>query len=138
MNAQSSRKDERANVMLAASLVDSRGTRPVRISDLSARGMLGHMDSPPQRGEFINLRFPSRDVAAQVRWVNGRKFGLRLRETVDVESLLAGAGKRRQQAKPLVAANDQEMSLKGTVIAYALMGLAAAAIAYLIVSVVIL
>ncbi|MEL1249722.1 hypothetical protein [Aurantiacibacter gilvus] len=39
--AQSFRHEERANVILTADVVDSRGSQCARISDLSPRGLLG-------------------------------------------------------------------------------------------------
>lgn len=132
--AQSSRQEERANVILTADVVDSRGTRSARISDLSSRGLLGNMESPPARGEFINIRFPAREVAGQVRWVNGRKFGVRLRERVDVDSIVAHRRQKRPAAKPLPTGEDEEMSLKGTLIAYGVLGVTALSTAYLIVT----
>ncbi|WAT18883.1 PilZ domain-containing protein [Aurantiacibacter sp. MUD11] len=132
MKTQRARGEDRENVMLTASVVDSRGSRPARISDISSRGMLGHMEMPPQRGEFIDLRFPAREVAGQVRWVNGRKFGISLRERVDVDSLLSGS--RRKPAKTVPHLPEQDMSLKGIIVAYSVMGLAALSAAYLIVT----
>ena len=136
--AQSSRNEDRANVILTAAVVDSRDSRPARISDLSPRGLLGNMDSPPQRGEFIDIRFPAGEVAGQVRWVDGRKFGVRLRERVDVESIVAHRRQKRPAAKPLEVGGGEEMSLKGTLIAYAVLGVTALSTAYLIVTYIIL
>ncbi|GEM_PF-1376875 len=135
-NAKQSRADDRETVMLRAKVVDSRGTREARISDVSARGLLGNMEQPPQRGEFINIHFPAREVAGQVRWVNGRQFGVRLRERVDAASLTSGR-RPRQVAKPIAVEAEEDMSLKGTIIAYAVLGLTALSTAYLIVTYVI-
>ncbi len=136
--AQSSRREQRANVILTAAVVDSRGSRQARISDLSPRGLLGNMDSPPQRGEFIDIRFPAGEVAGQVRWVNGRQFGVRLRERIDVDSIVSHRRKKRAAAKPLDTGEDEEMSLKGTLIAYSVLGVTALSTAYLIVTYIIL
>ena len=118
---------------MSAAVVDSRGTRTARISDISARGLLGQMESPPARGEFIDIRFPAREVAGQVRWVHGRNFGVRLRERVDVGSLTDGRRQRRQ-AGVKIESDEEEMSLKGTLIAYGVLGLTALSTAYLIVT----
>lgn len=136
--AHSSRFEERANVILTATVVDSRGSRPARISDLSSRGLLGNMDAPPQLGEFIDIRFPAGEVAGQVRWVNGRKFGVRLRERIDVDSIASHRRQKRSAAKPLDGGEHEEMSLKGTIITYGVLGLTALSTAYLIVTYLIL
>jgi hypothetical protein len=135
-SSEQSRAEDRETVMLRAKVVDSRGTRDARISDVSSRGLLGNMEQPPERGEFINIHFPAREVAGQVRWVNGRKFGVRLRERVDAASLTSGR-RARQAAKPIAVEAEEEMSLRGTLVAYAVMGLTALSTAYLIVTYVI-
>ncbi len=132
-SSEQSRAEDRETVMLRAKVVDSRGTHDARISDVSSRGLLGNMEQPPERGEFINIHFPAREVAGQVRWVNGRKFGVRLRERVDAASLTSGR-RARQAAKPIAVEAEEEMSLKGTLVAYAVMGLTALSTAYLIVT----
>lgn len=133
-NSQESRAEERETVMLRAQVVDSRGTHEARISDLSSRGLLGNMANPPQRGEFINIHFQARELGGQVRWVNGRKFGVRLRERVDAASLLSGRGKR-QAGKNIVQVEPEETaSLKATIITYSVLGVTALSTAYLIVT----
>ncbi len=77
------RNDQRKRVTLRAQIVDSSGSRSADVSDFSSRGVLGTMANPPVRGEFISLRLPSGEVAGQVRWVSGQKFGVRLRDNVD-------------------------------------------------------
>jgi hypothetical protein len=69
-----------------------------------------------------------------VRWVNGRQFGVRLRDRIDSQSLVSGQRSQRQVAKPIGEAVEEEMSLKGTIIAYAVLGLTALSTAYLIVT----
>lgn len=132
-NSTQDRSEARETVMLRAKVIDARGTRDARISDVSSRGLLGSMSQPPARGEFINIHFPAREVAGQVRWVNGQRFGVRLRERIDPQSLVSGNAKRRVAKAPVVEV-EEEMSLKGTIIAYAVLGLTALSTAYLIVT----
>lgn len=136
-DSKQSRAEDRETVMLRAKVVDSRGSRDARISDVSSRGLLGNMEQPPERGEFINIHFSAREVAGQVRWVNGRQFGVRLRERVDAASLASGR-RLRQAGKPIAVAAEEELSLKGTIIAYTVLGLTALSTAYLIVTYIIL
>lgn len=132
-DSKQARGENRETVMLRAKVIDSRGTRDARISDVSSRGLLGSMGQPPERGEFINIHFPAREVAGQVRWVNGQRFGVRLRERIDPQSLVSGNQKRRVAKAPVVEV-EEEMSLKGTIIAYSVLGLTALSTAYLIVT----
>lgn len=132
-SSQQPRSEERETVMLRAQVVDSRGTHEARISDLSPRGLLGNMANPPARGEFINIHFQARELGGQVRWVNGRKFGVRLRERVDAASLLSGR-RPRQVGKAIQVEPEETASLKATVITYAVLGITALSTAYLIVT----
>lgn len=119
--------------MLRAQVVDSRGTHDARISDVSSRGLLGNMANPPARGEFINVHFQARELGGQVRWVNGRKFGVRLRERVDAASLMNGR-RPRQVGKAIQVEPAETASLKATIITYAVLGITALSTAYLIVT----
>ncbi|KLE33320.1 PilZ domain-containing protein [Aurantiacibacter gangjinensis] len=129
--AQTDRKDQRSNVMLRASVADAQGTREASISDVSERGLLGNMENPPERGEFITILLPSQEVAGQVRWVRGREFGVRLRERLDVHSLFGSARKPRRKSAP-VAAPSAEGENQNALTAYAVLGICALAAAYLI------
>lgn len=120
-------------MMLRASVVDARGTRDARISDISTRGMLGNMASPPKRGEFITIIFPSQEVAGQVRWTKGRQFGVDLRENLDVNSLFSRATKPRKKGVVLASdPNEIASTPMGMMVAYLVLGITALAAAYLI------
>lgn len=131
---ETARSEERATAFMQATVVDSRGTRSARISDISPRGMLGQMDIPPRRGEFIDIRFSAHDVAGQVRWVHGNKFGVRLREQVDISQLTGSRPAARKAQRSAPAAAAEAMSGQGLVVAYGVMGVTALATAYLIVT----
>ena len=134
-SSQQSRAEERETVMLRAQIVDSFGSREARISDVSARGLLGSMAQPPERGEFITIHFESCELAGQVRWVNGRRFGVRLRERVDAQSLMSGRNAKRKAGKKLEpVAIEEDTSLKSVITVYSVLGLTALSTAYLIVT----
>ena len=129
------RGEARSNVMLRASVIDARGTHDARIGDVSERGMLGVMDSPPERGEFITIIFPSQEVAGQVRWVKGRQFGVRLRERLDTRRLFSAANKPRRKGVVMAPADEgANVDLRTTIVSYAVLGVTALATAYLIVT----
>ncbi|MWV27643.1 PilZ domain-containing protein [Aurantiacibacter rhizosphaerae] len=133
-----SRASVRETVMLRAKVVDSRGTHEAQISDISSHGMLGTMANPPERGEFISVHFPGQELGGQVRWVNGRKFGVYLRERVDAKSLTSGRRQARKAVTPAVPQPAEEMSLKSMIITYSVLCLTALSAAYLIVTYIIL
>lgn len=136
--SQQSRTDQREAVMLNARVVDSRGSRGARISDVSTHGLRGSMAQPPERGEFITVHFDSCELGGQVRWVDGRRFGVRLRERVDARLLMGGPnGKRRAGKKLEPAGTEGDTSMKGVIITYTVLGLTALSTAYLIVTYVI-
>ncbi len=137
-DTKNSRAELRETVMLRARVVDSRGTHEARISDVSARGLLGTMESPPTRGDFISIHFPGQEVGGQVRWVNGRRFGVRLRERVDAASIGSGKRQVRQTKGPSAANGASEMSLSTALVTYGVLCLTALSTAYLIVTYIIL
>ena len=137
-DTKNSRAELRETVMLRAKVVDSRGTHEARISDVSPRGLLGTMESPPIRGDFISIHLPGQEVGGQVRWVNGRRFGVRLRERVDAASIGSGKRRAREPAKPVASDGASETSLKATLVTYGVLGLTALSTAYLIVTYIIL
>ncbi len=137
-DAEKSRGELRETVMLRAKLIDSRGKHDARISDIGPRGLMGTMESPPQRGDFISVHFPSQELAGQVRWVNGRNFGVRLGERLDAASIGNGRRSARRVAKPFAAKAEEAMSLKTTVITYGVLVLTALSTAYLIATYIIL
>ena len=136
--SQQSRTDQREAVMLNARVVDSRGSRGARISDVSTHGLRGSMAQPPERGEFITVHFDSCELGGQVRWVDGRRFGVRLRERVDARLLTGGGNARRRAGKKLEPVRiEEDTSMKGVIITYSVLGLTALSTAYLIVTYVI-
>ncbi|MFB0613142.1 PilZ domain-containing protein [Aurantiacibacter poecillastricola] len=134
-SSQKDRTEPRETAVLRASIVDSRGARQASISDLSSRGFSGVMDHPPARGDFIDIGFPTCRLAGQVRWVEGRKFGVRLSERVDPEVLKGFRRPQRKRARSdETVAPDEPKTLASTLVAYSVMGLTALSTAYLIVT----
>lgn len=132
------RAEQRETVMLRAQVADSGGIREARISDVSSRGVLGSMAQPPERGAFVTIHFQSREVAGQVRWVDGRRFGVRLREKIDARSLMNGRNAKRKAGQKLQPVRiEDDTSLRSVVTVYTVLGLTALSTAYLIVTYVI-
>lgn len=134
-NRQQPRNDPRETVTLHAQIVDSSGSRKARVVDVSSRGLMARMPQPPDRGEFITIHFESCEMAGQVRWVDGQRFGVTLRERIDPRSLLEGRNAKRRKGRPLAPAPiEEDTSLKGVITTYSVLGLTALSTAYLIVT----
>jgi hypothetical protein len=54
--------------------------------------LLATCAEPPRRGEFIELVANGHPLIGQVRWSNGRRFGMSLRERISVVALVANDG----------------------------------------------
>lgn len=133
---EASRVETRQTAMLKARLRDAKSTREVRIGDISPTGMLAVAERPPARGSFVDIMVGGHHLAGQVRWVSGRRFGLKMRERIDVHAILSGKPpKRRIAGKKIEESNDpDDWALHKLITAYALLGLTAFATAYLIVN----
>lgn len=133
---EKSRVDTRQTAMLQAKLRDGRTTRAVRVGDISPKGMLVVSDHPPARGDFVDVLIGGHHLAGQVRWVQGRRFGLRMRERIDVHAVLTGKPPRKRIAgKKIEESNDPtDWSIEKLAISYGLLGITAFATAYLLVT----
>ncbi len=133
---EKSRLETRQTAMLQARMRDAQGTRPVRVGDLSPKGMLVVSERPPSRGEFVDITVGGHHMAGQVRWVQGRRFGLRMRERIDVHAIIRGKSpQKRFKGQKIEPVNDPgNWSMEKLVAAYGLLGLTAFATAYLLVT----
>ena len=131
---EKSRIDSRTTAMLAGRMRDASGLREVRIGDLSPQGLLVVSSRPPARGDIVDIMINGHHFAGQVRWVNGRRFGLRTRERIDVRGILSGKPpKVRQAGKRIEESNDpKDWAFQKLLVAYGLLGATAFATAYLI------
>ncbi|WP_271077326.1 PilZ domain-containing protein [Aurantiacibacter sp. MUD61] len=133
---EQSRVETRHTAMLQAKMRDQRSTRPVRVGDISPKGMLVVSDHPPSRGDFVDITIGGHHLAGQVRWVQGRRFGIRTRERIDVQAVLSGKpAKSRIKGKKIEPKNDPDnWPLNKLIAAYGLLGVTAFASAYLLVT----
>ena len=133
---EQSRLETRQTTMLQAKMRDAQSTRSVRLGDLSPKGMLVVSDRPPSRGEFVDIIVAGHQLTGQVRWVQGRRFGLRMSERIDVHAIMSGKPpKKRIKGKKIEVENDPDKwPIEKVVGAYALLGVTAFATAYLLVN----
>ncbi|MGE3690141.1 MAG: PilZ domain-containing protein [Novosphingobium sp.] len=82
------RNEDRARVILRAALRDGGREREACLLDLSSRGLLATSTPPPRRGAYVELTVGRHRLDGQVQWSEGRRFGVRLRERVDVLAVM--------------------------------------------------
>ncbi|MBH5323142.1 PilZ domain-containing protein [Aurantiacibacter sediminis] len=134
--SEQSRLETRHTAMLQAKMRDERSTRPVRVGDISPRGMKVVTDRPPARGSFVDILVSGHQVAGQVRWVNGRQFGIRTHDRIDMKAILSGKSPNtRIKGKRIEPDNDPDKWPLGKLVAaYSLLGVTAFSSAYLLVT----
>lgn len=133
---EKSRVDQRTTAMLQAQIRGSRGVGKVRVGDLSPHGLLGSCERPPVRGEIVDIMIGGHHIVGEVRWVSGRRFGIRARERIDVAGIMAGRvpGKRKKGKKIEQSRNPHDGSQAKLLASYGVLALTAFATAYLIVN----
>lgn len=61
----------------------------VTIGNISSTGMMVKCNDVPARGASVTIRRRAAGVSGTVQWVNGRRFGLKADEPIDLEAFLA-------------------------------------------------
>ncbi len=82
------RVEERTTAILLARLRDGRPEREAAVFDLSSRGLMAAAQPPPRRGAIIELNVGRHSLVGQVQWCEGSRFGVRLRERIDVLTVI--------------------------------------------------
>jgi hypothetical protein len=78
--------------MIRARLRDTGPDRDACIVDVSSRGLSATADSPPRRGDFVELVVGDIVLVGQVKWTSMRRFGMAFRERISVVGLMSGDG----------------------------------------------
>jgi hypothetical protein len=86
------RSEARTKVLIRSRLRGAGPERDACILDLSTRGLLATCAEPPQRGAFVELVANGYPLVGHVKWSNGRRFGMSLRERISVVALVANDG----------------------------------------------
>lgn len=105
------RREARRKVLLRARLRVAGPERDACLLDLSSRGLLATTAEAPERGQYVEIRVCGQSLVGHVEWANGRRFGVTLRERIDVEALIEGRGEAavrplpapRRQSRPAAA-----------------------------------
>ncbi|HEX7711234.1 MAG TPA: PilZ domain-containing protein [Sphingomonadaceae bacterium] len=111
MNGYKPRSEVRTRVLIRSQLRGAGPARDACVLDVSTRGLLATCADPPRRGAFVELVIHGQSLTGQVRWSNGRRFGMTLRERVSVVALVANDGgpillpeRRKVPRQPMPAA----------------------------------
>lgn len=78
------RVEDRTTAILRARLRDGGPEREAAVLDLSSRGLMAAAQPPPRRGTIIEMNVGRHSLVGQVQWCEGNRFGVRLRERIDV------------------------------------------------------
>lgn len=105
------RTDGRQSAILKARLRGGGAEREACVLDLSARGLMASADVPPRRGTIVELVIGCNALVGHVQWSEERRFGVRLRDKIDVQAVLnnlpasnAKTASRGTGARPSAAA----------------------------------
>lgn len=82
------RVEKRTRLMVRAMLRDDGPEREACLLDLSSRGLMASVNQAPRRGTFVELTVGRHSLVGQVQWSEGRRFGMRLRERIDVLAVI--------------------------------------------------
>lgn len=74
--------------MIRAMLRDGGAEREACLLDLSSRGLMASVSETPKRGTFVELTVGRHSLVGQVQWSEGRRFGMKLRERIDVLAVI--------------------------------------------------
>ena len=106
------RIEPRIKAQIRVRLRDSGPDREACILDISSRGLLLTAARPPVRGEIVELVTGADSLVGQIKWTSDRRFGIVLRERIDVMALIAnGVGQMKPfghaTARPIVLAKEE-------------------------------
>lgn len=82
------RKEDRTTAILRARLRDGGPEREASVLDISSRGLMAAAQPPPRRGTYVDMQVGRHSLVGQVQWCEGSRFGVRLRERIDVLAVI--------------------------------------------------
>jgi hypothetical protein len=85
---EKARTEDRTRLMIRATLRDGGPEREACLLDLSSRGLMASVFEAPRRGAFVELTVGRHALVGQVQWSEGRRFGMKLRERIDVLAVI--------------------------------------------------
>lgn len=91
------RQEGRANVFLAASMDTNGNLQPVRIRNISPKGLLIEASPTPAVGTLVQLTRGELAACGEIAWVGAEFAGVRLKQTIDVDAWVRRVGHNGQQ-----------------------------------------
>jgi len=79
-----------APLLRVAKLVCGERERLMRVRNVSAGGLMGEINEPPQVGEQVSVELSSQKIPSSVVWIREGLVGLKFDNSVDLGELLAG------------------------------------------------
>jgi hypothetical protein len=82
-------REPRRQLLVRARMNAGGGWHDTRILNISSRGLLLQSDAPPVRGTYLEVRRGNHAIVAQVVWTNQERFGVKTRDELPIEALIA-------------------------------------------------
>jgi hypothetical protein len=95
-----SRRSQRSNVLMAATLETATGTAKVTLRNLSADGALVEGDRIPEEGSALVFRKNDLAVGGKVAWVSERRAGISFDTKLEPETVLRHIPSPRHRIEP--------------------------------------
>ncbi|AKH41659.1 hypothetical protein FHS61_002149 [Altererythrobacter atlanticus] len=76
----------------------------ITVSNISETGLMAKMTEPPPAGTEVEILRRSARVRGSIVWSEGRRFGMKANEPIDLNSLLADSGLGLKQSDTGAAA----------------------------------
>ena len=90
MAQREARSGPRTKVLIQVRLRDGGQERDACLLDVSSGGLLATTAKAPTRGEFVEIIAGMHSLIGHVEWASTRRFGVSLREKIDVAALVRG------------------------------------------------
>ena len=95
-----SRRSQRSNVLMAATLESAAGTAKVTLRNLSADGALVEGDRIPEEGSALVFRKNDLAVGGKIAWVSERRAGIAFDAKLEPETVLRHIPAPKHRVEP--------------------------------------
>ena len=96
-------REERRKVLVSARMRCGVSWQDVCIVDIASRGVGVQAVSPPERGEYVEIRWGGHVIIGQVVWASQHRFGLQVQGPLPVSSIVS----RRDRVADVAPAEDR-------------------------------
>src|SRR3546814_12398382 len=92
-------REKRAAACIKARMRADDGWSDVTIYNVSSRGLMARLGSPPVKGSYVEIWHRNVCVVGQVRWAQGGRFGILSQDKIDISALLNGTPAKRNRKR---------------------------------------